>query len=32
VTNWDDPRTLLLCQWAGFVPYETTRRGGEPGG
>jgi GNAT superfamily N-acetyltransferase len=30
VTDRDDPRTLLLCQWAGFVPYETSRR--EPGG
>ena len=26
VTEGDDPRTLLLCQWAGFTPYETTRR------
>jgi GNAT superfamily N-acetyltransferase len=26
----DDPRALLLYQWAGFVPYETTREG-EPG-
>jgi len=31
VSEEDDPRTLLLCQWAGFVPYETTRRGAEPG-
>lgn len=30
VSEGDDPRTLLLCQWAGFVPYETTRlEGGE---
>lgn len=29
VTERDDLRTLLLCQWAGFVPYETTRQ--EPG-
>lgn len=27
VSEGDDPRALLLCQWAGFVPYETTRRG-----
>ena len=27
----DDPRAILLYQWAGFVPYETTREGG-PGG
>jgi GNAT superfamily N-acetyltransferase len=26
ITDRDDPRTLLLCQWAGFVPYETTRQ------
>ena len=25
VTDADDPRALLLCQWAGFIPYETTR-------
>jgi GNAT superfamily N-acetyltransferase len=30
VSEEDDPRTLLLCQWAGFVPYETTRRGPRP--
>jgi GNAT superfamily N-acetyltransferase len=24
-TNRDDPRRILLLQWAGFVPYETTR-------
>lgn len=29
VTERDDPRTLLLCQWAGFIPYEAARR--EPG-
>lgn len=23
--NRDDPRRILLLQWAGFVPYETTR-------
>lgn len=32
VTDRDDPRALLLCQWAGFIPYETTRRGAEPAG
>jgi GNAT superfamily N-acetyltransferase len=32
VTDLDDPRALLLCQWAGFIPYETTRRGVEPAG
>ncbi len=32
VTDRDDPRTLLLCQWAGFVPYETTRLSTEPEG
>lgn len=26
VSEGDDPRALLLCQWAGFIPYETTRR------
>ncbi len=31
VTDRDDPRALLLCQWAGFIPYETTRRGVETG-
>lgn len=32
VSEGDDPRTLLLCQWAGFTPYETSRReAGEPG-
>jgi len=25
VTDEDDPRAILLCQWAGFVPYETKR-------
>ena len=24
-TNRDDPRRILLLQWAGFEPYETTR-------
>jgi GNAT superfamily N-acetyltransferase len=24
-TNRDDPRRILLLQWAGFVPYEATR-------
>ncbi|MFH1330933.1 MAG: GNAT family N-acetyltransferase [Actinomycetota bacterium] len=24
----DDPRAILLYQWAGFVPYETTREEG----
>jgi len=24
-TNRDDPRRILMLQWAGFVPYETTR-------
>lgn len=28
VSDGDDPRAILLCQWAGFVPYETRR---EPG-
>ena len=27
VREGDDPRALLLCQWAGFIPYETTRGG-----
>ena len=26
----DDPRAILLYQWAGFVPYETTRQDGRP--
>jgi GNAT superfamily N-acetyltransferase len=25
-TNLDDPRAVLLYQWAGFTPYETERR------
>jgi GNAT superfamily N-acetyltransferase len=24
-TNLDDPRVLLLCQWAGFIAYDTRR-------
>ena len=24
-TNLDDPRVLLLCQWAGFTAYDTRR-------
>ncbi len=28
VGDADDPRAILLYQWAGFVPYETTREGG----
>ena len=24
-SNRDDPRRILLLQWAGFVPYEATR-------
>jgi len=24
-SNRDDPRRILLLQWAGFVPYQTTR-------
>ena len=28
VGDADDPRALLLYQWAGFIPYETTREGG----
>jgi GNAT superfamily N-acetyltransferase len=24
-TNRDDPRWILMLQWAGFIPYETTR-------
>jgi GNAT superfamily N-acetyltransferase len=30
VADTDDPRAILLAQWAGFVPYETTREG-DPG-
>jgi len=28
VAAGDDTRAILLYQWAGFVPYETTREGG----
>lgn len=28
VSDGSDPRSILLCQWAGFVPYETTREKG----
>jgi GNAT superfamily N-acetyltransferase len=31
VGEGDDPRAILLYQWAGFVPYGTSRQGG-PGG
>lgn len=27
VAESDDPRAILLAQWAGFAPYETTREG-----
>lgn len=30
VTEGEEPRALLLCQWAGFVPYETARGEGGP--
>ena len=35
VTDRDDPRAILLCQWGGFIPHETTREdapGFRPGG
>jgi GNAT superfamily N-acetyltransferase len=28
VGDADDPRAILLYQWAGFIPYETTRESG----
>jgi len=31
IDDADDPRALLLYQWAGFVPYETRREGGRGG-
>ena len=32
VGDADDPRAILLYQWAGFIPYETTREGGPGAG